>query len=182
VRFRETCLTVVVVIARVRDEVLYTFFAAPSTPLRSCQTLVLANVRPATRPLRCPLAGTLLLAAAWSLVGIQEDPIEDPRLRHWVHSTAAWPLCGAHRHLPLCCHLAGTRADPIATPLRTPVLLDPGCAGSSAAWPLTDAHRRLCLHASSVLFFQGNCCAYPFEKKKGAIFGMEGVAVNADAG
>jgi hypothetical protein len=31
-------------------------------------------------------------------------------------------------------------------------------------------------------FFQGNCCAYPFRKKKGAIFGMEGVAVNADAG
>jgi hypothetical protein len=30
-------------------------------------------------------------------------------------------------------------------------------------------------------FFQGNCCAYPFRKKKGAIFGMEGVAVNADA-
>jgi hypothetical protein len=31
-------------------------------------------------------------------------------------------------------------------------------------------------------FFQQNCCAYPFEKKKGAIFGMEGVAVNADMG
>jgi hypothetical protein len=31
VRFRETCLAVVVVVARVRDEVLYTFFAAPST-------------------------------------------------------------------------------------------------------------------------------------------------------
>jgi hypothetical protein len=61
VRFRETCLAVVVVVARVRDEVLYTFFAAPSTPLRSCQTLVLANVRHAPRPLRCPLAGTLLL-------------------------------------------------------------------------------------------------------------------------
>jgi hypothetical protein len=51
VRFRETCLAVVVVIARVRDEVLYTFFAAPSKPLRSCQTLVLANVRQAPRPL-----------------------------------------------------------------------------------------------------------------------------------
>jgi hypothetical protein len=31
-------------------------------------------------------------------------------------------------------------------------------------------------------FFQGKCCAYPFEKKKGAIIGMEGVVVNADAG
>jgi hypothetical protein len=30
-------------------------------------------------------------------------------------------------------------------------------------------------------FFQGKCCAYPFEKKKGAIFGMKGVVVNADA-
>jgi hypothetical protein len=77
VRFRETCLTVVVVVVRVRDEALYTFFAAPSTPLRSCLTLVLANVRQAPRPLRCPLASTLLLAAAWPLVGIREDPIED---------------------------------------------------------------------------------------------------------
>jgi hypothetical protein len=51
VRFRETCLAVVVVVARVRNEVLYIFFATPSTPLRSCQTLVLANVRHATRPL-----------------------------------------------------------------------------------------------------------------------------------
>jgi hypothetical protein len=31
-------------------------------------------------------------------------------------------------------------------------------------------------------FFQGKCCAYPFGKKKGAIFGMEGVVVNADVG
>jgi hypothetical protein len=31
-------------------------------------------------------------------------------------------------------------------------------------------------------FFQGNYCAYPFRKKKGAIVGMEGVAVNADVG
>jgi hypothetical protein len=46
----------------------------------------------------------------------------------------------------------------------------------------TGAHRHLRLHASSALFFLGNCCAYPFRKKKGAIFGMEGVAVNADAG
>jgi hypothetical protein len=30
-RFRETCLAVVVVVARVRDEVLYTFFTTPST-------------------------------------------------------------------------------------------------------------------------------------------------------
>jgi hypothetical protein len=80
VRFRETCLTVVVVVARVGDEVLYTFFAALSTPLRSCQALVLVNVRQAPRQLRCPLAGTLLLAAAWPLVGIREDPVEDPRL------------------------------------------------------------------------------------------------------
>jgi hypothetical protein len=135
VRFRETCLVVVVVVARVRDEVLYTFFAAPSTPLRSCQTLVLANVRQATRPLRCPLAGTLLLAAAWPLVGIREDSVEDPCLWPWVHSTTAWPLSGAHHCLPLRCHLAGTRADPVATLLRVPVLLDPGCVGSSAAWP-----------------------------------------------
>jgi hypothetical protein len=33
-----------------------------------------------------------------------------------------------------------------------------------------------------VLFFQRKCCAYPFGKKKGAIFGMEGVLVNVDAG
>jgi hypothetical protein len=32
------------VIAILKDEVLYTF-AAPSTPLRRCETLVLANVR-----------------------------------------------------------------------------------------------------------------------------------------
>jgi hypothetical protein len=31
-------------------------------------------------------------------------------------------------------------------------------------------------------FFQGKCCAYPFGKKKGARFGMEGVVVNADVG
>jgi hypothetical protein len=61
VRFRETCLAVIVDVARVRDEVLYTFFTAPSTPLLSCQTLVLANVRQAPHPLHCPLAGTLLL-------------------------------------------------------------------------------------------------------------------------
>jgi hypothetical protein len=30
------------------------------------------------------------------------------------------------------------------------------------------------------IFFK-ECCAYPFGKKKGAIFGMEGVVVNADA-
>jgi hypothetical protein len=35
VRFRETCLVIVVVIARVRDEVLYTF-VAPSSPLHHC--------------------------------------------------------------------------------------------------------------------------------------------------
>jgi hypothetical protein len=78
VRFKETCLAVIVVVARVRDEVLYTFFATPSTPLRSCQTLVLANVRQAPDPLRCPFTGTLLLAAAWPLVGIREDLVEDP--------------------------------------------------------------------------------------------------------
>jgi hypothetical protein len=76
VRFREICLVVVEVIARVRDEVLYTFFAAPSTPLRSCQTLVLTNVRQAPRLLRCPLAGMLLLSAAWPLVRVREDPVE----------------------------------------------------------------------------------------------------------
>jgi hypothetical protein len=181
VRFRETCLAVVVVVARVRDEVLCTFFAAPSTPLRNCQTLVLANVRHAPRPLRCLLTGTLLLAAAWPLVGIWEDLVEDPRFRHWVQSTAAWPLSDAHRRLPLRCHLTDTRADPVAAPLRVPILLDPGCAGSSAAWPLAGAHRRLSLHASShtssTIYFQGKCCAYPFGKKKGAIFGMEGVVV-----
>jgi hypothetical protein len=45
VRFRKTCLAVVVVVARIGDEILYTFFAAPSTPLHSFQTLVPANVR-----------------------------------------------------------------------------------------------------------------------------------------
>jgi hypothetical protein len=131
VRFRETCLVVVVVIARVRDEVLYTF-AAPSTPLRRCQTLVLANVRQAPHPLHCPLTDTLLLAAAWPLIGIREDLVEDPRPRHWVHSTSAWPLSSAHRRLPLRRHLASTRVDPVAAPLRIPVL-DPGLVGSSAA-------------------------------------------------
>jgi hypothetical protein len=69
-RFRETCLTVVVVVARVSDEVLYTFFPAASTSLRSCQTLVLANVRQAPHPLRCPLTSTLLLATAWPLLTV----------------------------------------------------------------------------------------------------------------
>jgi hypothetical protein len=63
VRFRETCFTVIVVVARVRDEVLYTFFVATSTLLRSCQKLVLANVRQAPHLIRCPLASALLLAA-----------------------------------------------------------------------------------------------------------------------
>jgi hypothetical protein len=103
-------------------------------------------------------------------------------LWHWVHSTATWPLSSAHRRLPLRCHLAGTRANPVVTLLCILVLLEPGCAGSSAAWPLVGAHRHLCIHASSALLFQGRCCAYPFGKKKGAIFGMQGVAVNADAG
>jgi hypothetical protein len=84
VRFRETCFAVVVVVARVRDEVLYTFFVAPLTPLRSCQTLVLANVRQAPCPLCCPLTGTLLLAAAWPLVGIREDLVEDPLLVFYI--------------------------------------------------------------------------------------------------
>jgi hypothetical protein len=75
-----------VVVARVRDEVLYTFFAASSTPLLTCQTLVLANVRQAPRLLCYPLVGTLLLAAAWPLIGFREDPVKDPRLRHWVRS------------------------------------------------------------------------------------------------
>jgi hypothetical protein len=44
VRFRETCLAIIVVVDRVRDKVLNTF-AAPSNPLRRFQTLVLANVR-----------------------------------------------------------------------------------------------------------------------------------------
>jgi hypothetical protein len=32
------------------------------------------------------------------------------------------------------------------------------------------------------MLFQGKFSAYPLEKKKGAIFGMEGVVVNAYAG
>jgi hypothetical protein len=129
VRFRETCLAIVVVIARVRDEVLYTFFAAPVTPLRSLKTLVLANVRQAPRPLRCPLAGTLLLTAAWPLIRIREDLVKDPHLCHWVHSTATWPLSGAHRRLPLHRHLAGMLADPVAVMCRVLVLLDLGVRG-----------------------------------------------------
>jgi hypothetical protein len=62
VRLRETRLAVVVVVDRVIYEVLYTFFVAPSTPLHSCQTLVLANVRQAPRPLHCPLTGTSSLS------------------------------------------------------------------------------------------------------------------------
>jgi hypothetical protein len=186
VRFRETFLTVIVVVARVRDEVLYTLLAAPSTPLRSCQTLVLANVRQDPRPLRCPLTGTLLLAAVWPLVRIREVPAEDPRLRHWVHSTAAWTLSGAHHRLPLHCHLAGTRMDPIVAPLRVPVLLDPRCVGSSAAWPLANTHRRLCLrassHASSMLFFKESVALIHSERRKGQYLGWRGVVVNADAG
>jgi hypothetical protein len=170
VRFRETCLAVVVVVARVRDEVLYTFFAAPLTPLHSFQTLVLANVRQAPHPLCCPLSGTLLLAAAWPLVGIREDSVEDPRLRHWVHSTAAWPLSGAHRCLPLHFHLTGTRADLVVAPLRVPVLLDPGCAWSFAAWPLAGAHRRLFLHASSTLFSRKVLCLSIRKEERGNIW------------
>jgi hypothetical protein len=34
----------------------------------------------------------LLLVIAWPLVRTREDPVEDPCLRHWVHSTVAWPL------------------------------------------------------------------------------------------
>jgi hypothetical protein len=88
VRFRETCLAVVVVIARVRDEVLYTFFTAPSTPLHSCQTLVLANVRQATRPLRFPLACTLPLVVAWPLIEIREDPVDANSALHAKHTAS----------------------------------------------------------------------------------------------
>jgi hypothetical protein len=69
-----------VVVARVRDEVLYSFFPTPSTPLHSCQTHVLANVRQVPHPLRYPLADTLLLAVTWPLIEIREDPVEDPSL------------------------------------------------------------------------------------------------------
>jgi hypothetical protein len=131
VRFRETCLAVVVVVARVRDDLLSTF-AAPSSPLRCCQTHVLANVRQTPRPLR-PLTGMLLLAAAWPLIRIREDPVKDPRPRHWVHFTTAQPLSGTHHRLPLRLHLAVTRVDLVAALLRSSVLLDPGCTGSFAA-------------------------------------------------
>jgi hypothetical protein len=73
--------------------------------------------------------------------------------------------------LPLRCHLAGMRADPVAAPLRVPVLLDPGCAGSFAAWPLAGAHRRLCLHASShassALFFIESVSLIHLERRRG---------------
>jgi hypothetical protein len=132
-RFRETCLAVVVVIARVRDEVLYTFFAAPSTPLRSCQTLVLANVRQPPRPLRCPLAGTLLLAAAWLLVGIQEDLVEDP-----ISGIGFIPPpLGPSLVLIIVSLFAAISSARARIQLRhrfcVSVLLDPGCAESSTA-------------------------------------------------
>jgi hypothetical protein len=70
--------------------------STPSSPLPRHLFIVadtrLANVRQAPRPLRCPLIGTLLLAAAWPLIGIREDPVEDPCLRHWVHHRRLAPL------------------------------------------------------------------------------------------
>jgi hypothetical protein len=56
VRFKETCLTVIVVVAKVRDEVLYTFatsstLSLPNSCARKCEA--------APRPLHYPLAGTL---------------------------------------------------------------------------------------------------------------------------
>jgi hypothetical protein len=80
VRFRETFLIVVVVLARVGDQFLYTF-SSPSTPLHRCQTLVLTDVRQALRPLHCPLIGT-------PLVRTREDLVEDPHLRLRVRFTA----------------------------------------------------------------------------------------------
>jgi hypothetical protein len=60
--------------------------------------------------------------------------------------------------------------DPVAAPLRVPVLHDPGCATSSAAWPLASAHRRLCLHASShassVLFFKESAALIHSERRR----------------
>jgi hypothetical protein len=134
VRSGEPCHAVITVIARVRDEVLYTF-AAPSTPFRHCQTLVLPYMRQVPCSLRCPLAGTLLLAAAWPLVRTREDPVADPRLRHWVHSTATWPLSGARRRHPLRRHLANTRVDLVAAPLSVLILHDLRCAGCPLLGP-----------------------------------------------
>jgi hypothetical protein len=173
VRFRETCLAVVVVIARVRDEVLYTFFAAPSTPLRSCQTLVLANMRQTPHPLRCPLADTLLLAAAWPLVGIRE--IQSRTLVSDIGFTPP-PLGPSPALIVVSLFTA-------ISPARTRIQLwhrfafrfssIPGARGR----PLLGPSQALIVVSAStppLRFFQGQCCAYPFRKKKGAIFGMEG--------
>jgi hypothetical protein len=63
-------------------------------------------------------------------------------------------------------------ADLVAAPLFVPILLDPGCAGSSAAWPLAGAHHRLCLHASShassVLFFKESAALIHSERRRGS--------------
>jgi hypothetical protein len=59
-------------------------------------------------------------------------------------------------------------ADPVVAPLCVPVLLDPGCAGSSVAWPLTGAHCRLCLHASSA-FFKESVALIHSETRRGRL-------------
>jgi hypothetical protein len=170
VRFREICLAVVIVIARVRDEVLYTFFATTSTPLCSCQTLVLANVRQAPLPLRCPLAGTLLLPAAWPLVvgiGFTPPPLgPSPALIVVSLFAAILPARARiqlrHRFVFRFSFIPGARGRPLLGP--SPALI----VVSISTPPLR--------------LFSRKCYAYPFGKKKGAIFGMEGVVVNADAG
>jgi hypothetical protein len=151
VKFRETCLVVVVVVARVRDEVLYDLFSTPSTPLRSCQTHVLGNVRQAPRPLRCPLVGTLLLAADVLSPSLESERIQSRTLISGNGFTPP-PLgpCSALIVVSLFASILPARVQiQLQHRFAFRVLIDPGCAGSSAAWPLADAHRRLCLHATS---------------------------------
>jgi hypothetical protein len=161
-----------VVIARVRDEVLYTFFAAPTKPLCNCQTLVLANVRPAPRPLRCPLVGTLLLAAAWPLVGSKR--IQSRTLVSGIGFTPP-PLVPSPVLIIVSLFVA-------ISPARTRIQLRHCFAFGSPRSRVREVVRYLAphRHSSSSLsprllshflfsFFQGKCCAYPFGKKKGRL-------------
>jgi hypothetical protein len=150
------------VVARVRDEVLYTFFAAPSTPLRSCQTLVLANMRQAPRPLCYPLAGTLLLAADWPHAEIREYSVKDPHLRHWVHSTTTWPLSSAHRRLLLLTAISPAR---VRIHLRHRFTLRFSSIRGAQGRPLLGPSPALIVVSVStppltppLRFFQGKCC------------------------
>jgi hypothetical protein len=112
----------------------------------------------------------LLLATAWPLVGIREDPVEDPRsgigftppphglsLALIVVSlfAAISPACERiqlrHRFTFRFSSIPGARGRPLLGPSTALIVV------SVSTPPLTPP-----LH-----FFQGKCYAYPFKKKKG---------------